>query len=276
MYELGRKRFYWEARTLARIDHAFIVRVVNYLEVFNTVYMVARFEEGRTFGAWLAGLSEPPTQTDLDRITRHLSEAVAELRAQEVLHCGIAPQDILVRPDGTPILLRLGLARQAIDVKKKVMGRKSHGASHAEERAMSEGLYEPWTEVHALAAMLYRAATGRAIDDPEFAPQIEYGLPRPVPSAVKLAAGRYRMNFLAAIDRALLPDPAERPQTIEAFRELTLAPYVPPDDPPPSPAISVAIDEPPAPSDRFDPWITPIAVTLALACVCIIIILVTL
>jgi serine/threonine protein kinase len=271
IYEFGRKRFYWEARMLARIRHPFIVGVDDIPEVFNTVYMVARFEEGRTFGAWLDGLSEPPTQAELDRITEHLSDAVAELRAQEVVHCGIAPNDIIVRPDGTPVLLHLGLARQAIDVKKKVMGRKSHGASHAEERAMNEGLFEPWNEVHALAALLYRAVTGRAIDDPESAPPIEYALPRSVPPAVDFAAGRYRMNFLAAIDQALLLDPTKRPQTIEAFRDLTLAPYVAPDDPPPPAAALAEIDERPASPEGFGPWFTPVAVALALTGVCFII-----
>jgi serine/threonine protein kinase len=75
-FEWGRTSFLREARTLARFDHASIVRVTRVFEANSTAYMVMRLEQGRSYEAWLKDLGRPPTQEELDRITNSLLDAL--------------------------------------------------------------------------------------------------------------------------------------------------------------------------------------------------------
>ena len=67
-----------------------------------------RFEEGDSFEAWLRSLVRPPSQEELDRIVAPLLEALQMMHAKDFLHRDIAPDNILVRRDGSPVLLDFG------------------------------------------------------------------------------------------------------------------------------------------------------------------------
>ncbi|MCB1550034.1 MAG: serine/threonine protein kinase, partial [Hyphomicrobiaceae bacterium] len=111
LFEWGRTGFLDEARTLARFDHPAIVRVIRVFEALNTAYMVLKFEEGQSLKSWLDGLARRPTQDELDRIVGPLLDALEVLHASDFLHRDIAPDNIIVRPDGSPVLLDFGSAR---------------------------------------------------------------------------------------------------------------------------------------------------------------------
>ena len=113
-FEWGRSNFLQEARTLARFEHPNIVRVTRVFEANSTAYMVMRFEQGRNFEAWLTSLGRPPTQDELDAITAAVLRALETMHAANFLHRDIAPDNIIVRADGTPVLLDFGAARRAV------------------------------------------------------------------------------------------------------------------------------------------------------------------
>ena len=99
---------------LARFDHASIVRVTRVFEANSTAYMVMRLEQGQSYEAWLKDLGRPPTQEELDRITNSLLDALEMIHKGNILHRDIAPDNIVVRRDGTPVLLDFGAARRAV------------------------------------------------------------------------------------------------------------------------------------------------------------------
>src|SRR5262245_32716833 len=76
--------------------------------------MVMRFEQGRSLEDWLEGLGRSPTQEELDRIVAPILDALQTLHAENFLHRDIAPDNIIVRADGTPVLLDFGAARRAV------------------------------------------------------------------------------------------------------------------------------------------------------------------
>src|SRR6476659_2606249 len=75
-FDWGRANFLQEARTLARFEHASIVRVTRVFEANSTAYMVMRFERGKSFEDWLQQLGRLPTQEELDRIVAPLLDAL--------------------------------------------------------------------------------------------------------------------------------------------------------------------------------------------------------
>jgi serine/threonine protein kinase len=219
-YKWGLERFLEEAQTLARFDHPNVVRVHRYFRANNTGYMVLKFEEGGSFKAWLKGLKRPPLQTELDRMLAPLLDALELIHKADFLHRDIAPDNIMVRKDGSPVLIDFGSARGALASQSRtVSALVKPGYSPYEQYATSGANQGPWTDIYALGATLYHAITGkRPPDAPSRVVKDEY-----VP-AREAAPGAYRTTFLDAIDQALRIEVGQRPQRVADWRGPLLAP----------------------------------------------------
>jgi serine/threonine protein kinase/WD40 repeat protein len=219
-YKWGLERFIEEAQTLARFVHPNIVRVYRYFRANNTGYMVLHFEEGGSFKAWLRNLKRAPRQPELDRIVAPLLDALETVHAGDFLHRDIAPDNIIIRKDGSPVLIDFGSARGEIaSHSKTVSALVKPGYSPYEQYATTSRQQGPWTDIYALGATLYHALAGkRPPDAPSRMVSDEY-----VP-AREAALSSYRPTFLAAIDKALRLEITERPQSIADWRRELLAP----------------------------------------------------
>ncbi len=219
-FQWGLDRFIDEAQTLARFDHPNIVRVFRYFKTNGTAYMVLTFEEGQSLKNWLRGLGRAPRQRELDDMLAPLLEALETVHAADYLHRDIAPDNIMIRTDGTPVLIDFGSARGEIASRSRtVSALVKPGYSPYEQYAESGVRQGPWTDIYALGATLYHAISGKR--------------PHDAPSRVvkddlsplqEVALASYRPRFLAAVDRALRLDPDARPQSIAAWRGDLLAP----------------------------------------------------
>lgn len=219
-YRWGLDRFIEEAQTLARFSHPNIVRVYRYFKANNTAYMVLHFEEGQSLKAWLKGLGRAPRQKELDAIVAPLLDALELIHKQDFLHRDIAPDNIIIRKDGAPVLIDFGSARGEIAAHSKtVSALVKPGYSPYEQYAETSRKQGPWTDIYALAATLYHAITGkRPADSPSRMVKDDL-----IP-AREAAQGAYRAGFLAAIDHALALQTESRPQSIAAWRGALLAP----------------------------------------------------
>jgi hypothetical protein len=217
-FEWGRTSFLQEARMLARFRHPSIVRITRVFEANSTAYMVMEFEEGRSLEAWLKTLERLPTQAELDRIVAPLLDALELMHADKFLHRDIAPDNIIIRPDGTPVLLDFGAARRAMAEQSRVLtGIIKAGYSPQEQYATDGRLQGPWSDFYALGATLYRVVTGKP---PEEA-TLRVGDDQ-TPPATKTALGKYRSEFLTAIDACLNVDRKKRPQSVAELRPMLL------------------------------------------------------
>src|SRR5262245_37487245 len=161
-YKWGLERFIEEAQTLARFVHPNIVRVYRYFRANNTAYMVLHFEDGGSFKAWLKGLKRAPRQPELDRILKPLLEALEMVHAGDFLHRDIAPDNIIIRKDDSPVLIDFGSARGEIATHSKtVSALVKPGYSPYEQYATDGRRQGPWTDIYALGATLYHAISGK-------------------------------------------------------------------------------------------------------------------
>jgi serine/threonine protein kinase len=218
-YQWGLDRFLDEAQTLALFDHRNICRVYRYFRANNTGYMVLHFEEGASLKGWIKGLGRAPRQAELDLIVAPLLEALEIVHAADFLHRDIAPDNIMVRNDGSPVLIDFGSARGDIaQHSRKVSALVKPGYSPYEQYAETGKQQGPWTDIYALGATLYHCITGkRPPDSPSRIVKDEYV------SAKDAAIASYRPKFLAAIDRSLMLDIDKRPPTVQAWRAELLA-----------------------------------------------------
>jgi serine/threonine protein kinase len=219
-YQWGLNRFIDEAQALALFDHRNIVRVYRYFKANSTAYMVLQFEEGASLKNWLKDLGRAPRQRELDKMVAPLLDALELIHAQNFLHRDIAPDNIIIRTDGSPVLIDFGSARGEIAKHTRtVSALVKPGYSPYEQYAETAKQQGPWTDIYALAATLYHAVTGkRPSDSPTRIVKDEL-----VPAG-DAAIGAYRKGFLAAIDRGLVLDIDKRPPSIAAWRGDLLAP----------------------------------------------------
>jgi hypothetical protein len=219
-YQWGLDRFISEAQTLARFDHPNIVKVYRYFQANNTAYMVLHFEEGQSLKGWLKALGRAPRQRELDDILKPLLDALETIHAADFLHRDIAPDNIIIRKDGSPVLIDFGSARGEIAQHSRTLSALvKPGYSPYEQYAETGHRQGPWTDIYALAATLYHAVSGKR---PADAPSRVVN--DTLAPAREVAISSYRVNFLAAIDRALALDIDARPVSIRAWRGDLLAP----------------------------------------------------
>jgi serine/threonine protein kinase len=214
-FRAGLKSFINEARLLARFDHHSLVKVYRFWEANGTAYMVMPYYEGMTLRDGLRRFSAPPDEAWLLALLTPLIEALAVLHAAQCYHRDIAPDNImLLKGSGRPVLLDFGAARRVIgDMTQALTVILKPGYApveqYAEVATMKQG---PWTDVYALAAVVYFAIQGKT--PPPSVGRLMSDTYVPLATA---AAGRYTERFLRAIDHALSVRPEHRPPSVQAL-----------------------------------------------------------
>ena len=215
-YKAGLKSFVAEARLLARFDHASLVKVYRFWEENGTAYMVMPFYEGQTLEDALAGLDHVPGEAELRAWLKPVLNAVAMLHEGGVWHQNIGPDNIVLTPVG-PVLFGFGSAQQAIAALEHTPAAalKPGFAAIEQYGSAAETKRGAWTDLYALAAVIYTAITGSAP-----AAAADRLATDPVRPLSVVAAGLYGERFLAAIDAAMAVEPERRPQDHQQFRAL--------------------------------------------------------
>ena len=212
----GLKGFVNEARLLARFDHPSLIKVYRFWEENGTAYMVMPYCEGPTLKAALTELGHVPSEAELRTWLKPILNAVTMLHDGGVWHQNIGPDEILLTPFG-PVLLGFAAAAHAIEAMnhRPAAALKAGFAAieqYGSEAATTRG---PWTDLYALAAVVYAAITGS-----EPAPAADRLASDRIRPLAIVAAGLYSARFLTAIDAAMAVQPKQRPADHTEFRAL--------------------------------------------------------
>ena len=215
-YQAGLKSFIAEARLLARFDHRSLVKVYRFWEENDTAYMVTPFYEGPTLEAALGELDHVPAEAELRAWLKPVLNALSLLHEGGVWHQNIGPDSIVLTPVG-PVLFGLGSAEQTIAslAHTPAVALKPGFAAIEQYGNVAGSTRGPWTDLYALAAVIYAAITGAAP-----AAAADRLAQDPVRPLSLVAAGLYDERFLAAIDAAMAVEPERRPQDHHQFRAL--------------------------------------------------------
>ncbi|MDJ0948430.1 MAG: serine/threonine-protein kinase [Alphaproteobacteria bacterium] len=219
-FEWGLERFLQEAQTLARFKHPNIVPVHRFFVANGTAYLVMNYEEGESLADYFKRKGTL-READIWPILIPLLDGLAEVHKAGFLHRDIKPGNIVLRSDGSPVLLDFGSARQALGRKSKSLTAVVTAGFAPVEQYGSGGEQGPWTDIYALAAVLYRAVTGLAPpESPDRATAILRGGRDPMAPALEAAKGRCSARVLAAIDKGLAVLETERPKSVDDWRTL--------------------------------------------------------
>lgn len=199
-----------ERTVLSKVRHPNMVRLIDSGERDGIGYSVLAREEGvslnRLPAAWRAAMG----QRTLIELLDPLLEALEEVHGAGFLHGDLSPGNILLRPDGQPLLLDFESAAPLAAAPGESGPAAATPGFAAPERGTGDS-QGPWTDVYALAAVAYWLIVGRAPQDDGAGDA----------SLARAAAGdkRYSPEFLGAIDVALSDTPEARPASAADWRE---------------------------------------------------------
>ena len=219
-FGIGLDSFYNEGRLLARFDHPSLVRVFRFWKANGTAYMAMQYYPGQTLKEARRQMPAPPDEAWLRLFVDRLLGALETLHAQGVYHRDIAPDNILLLPDGQPVILDFGSARRVIGDRTQSLTailkpNYSPVEQYADDAGMRQGGY---TDLYALGGTVYFMLCGK-----EPIPAVMRAVRDSFPVLALSPAEPFQhvsSEFLAAIDWALGVSPDDRPQTVADLRNV--------------------------------------------------------
>jgi Protein kinase domain len=158
-----RERFAQEAQLLARVRHRHVVAVHDKGEDPAGPYLVMDLVAGRPLNEVFR--RGPLAPREAVRIALALAGGLAAAHAEGVLHRDLKPHNVVLRPDGEPVLLDFGLARTigAAGLTKTgaLLGTPAFMAPEQAAGDSTRALDER-TDVYGLGTILFCLAAGRA------------------------------------------------------------------------------------------------------------------
>jgi hypothetical protein len=158
----ARDRFNREAKAVARLDHAGVVRIYALGEHEGVLFICMEYLEGGSLQELLR--RGPPEVRAAADLVRQLALAVQHAHENRVLHRDLKPGNVLLTAGGAPKVTDFGLAK-LLDIDDDltqtgaVLGTPSYMApEQAEGRS---GQVRECTDIWALGAILYECLTGR-------------------------------------------------------------------------------------------------------------------
>ena len=216
-FRYGMKCFFEEGRSLAGLSHPNVVRVLNFFRANETVYMVMRYERGRTLQEHIQARRGTIKENFIRRVFTLLLNGLREVHSNKLLHLDIKPANIYIRNDGTPVLIDFGAARQTlIEGGLKLNPMYTPGFAPPEQYENRE-LFGPWSDIYSIGASMFACLAGAA---PQAADQ-RAEKDRYV-STTRLWQGRYSRQLLETIDWCLELDHLQRPQSVLAMQKVLL------------------------------------------------------
>lgn len=165
-----RSRFLLEARTAARLDHPGVVKVYDFGEQQDTLFIIMEFIDGINLQQKLDELRSQRQRLSLIeavQIVRQIALALDYTHKQGILHRDIKPANIMLKQEASeglrfrPVLTDLGLAR-LIDSQRLTQVGTSIGTPTymAPEQALGEPT-DARADVYSLGILLYELAVGQ-------------------------------------------------------------------------------------------------------------------
>lgn len=159
-YERFQKKFLDEAQLIYQYrNHPNIVEVKHLFRENNTAYYTMEYLEGVDFGKLIRLWGPQIEWARMKSIIGQVVLALGAIHESGLIHCDISPDNVYVQKDGTAKLIDFGAAKNFIEGPSSIIFLKKGYAPL--EQYISNGKLGPWTDIYALAVMIYFSMTGK-------------------------------------------------------------------------------------------------------------------
>jgi serine/threonine protein kinase len=210
------ERFKREARSVAQLQHANIVTVIDRGEEDGRQFIVFEYIEGENLKEHVVRKGRLDVREALE-IADEVARGLAFAHGQGLIHRDVKPQNVLLNGDGRAKVTDFGIAR-TLDVDGMTQTGTILGTSNyiAPEQASGQPV-DAHSDVYALGAVLYELLAGEVpFPGESFVAVAMKHMHEPAPNLLDVRRD-VPLRVAAAVDRALEKDPEQRFPTMDAF-----------------------------------------------------------
>jgi tRNA A-37 threonylcarbamoyl transferase component Bud32 len=154
-----RARFQREARTIARLEHRYILPVHDVREDDGISYMVMRYIDSGDLGDLIASHSLSIARAA--QLVAQVAEALAYAHRQGIIHRDVKPANVLLSRDGDALLTDFGIAK----IYEETLQLTSEGMmvgtpTYMAPEQLQGRPVDARSDIYALGVVLYQALTG--------------------------------------------------------------------------------------------------------------------
>jgi len=216
-FRAGMKCFFEEAGAIAHLEHPNVVRVLDFFRAHETVYLVMRYERGRSLHEHIKSRRGPVEELWMRNTFAQLLDGLREVHAHKLLHLDIKPANVYLRNDGSPVLIDFGAARQVLSAEGMTLPLAYTPGFAPPEMHGPRELLGPWSDVYSIGATMYACLAAAAPQPAEERLQSDLVVP-----ASRAFAGKYAAELLQIVDWCLELDHLRRPQSVLALQKSLL------------------------------------------------------
>ncbi|MEO7325940.1 MAG: serine/threonine-protein kinase [Dokdonella sp.] len=174
----ARERLKRERQVLAGLEHANIARLYDGgTTPQGEPYLIMEFVDGMSLGLWMA-----QKQPSLDArlvLFEQLCRAVHAAHQQMIVHCDLKPSNVMVRADGSPVLLDFGIARLIDPAGNSRTATLAATPAYASPEQLAGQPVTLASDIFGLGIILYELLAGRVPDRRSPTPSYDGELPSP-------------------------------------------------------------------------------------------------
>ena len=218
-------RFYGEARMMAAFRHPGVVEVYDYASAGETAgdddcaYLVMAYVEGEPLSAILKEQGRLDV-TETMSIVAQTANALHAAHEHGTIHRDVKPGNLIVKPNGTVILVDFGVARSNAVTSMTGLNAIVGTALYMAPEQVAKGNVTPATDIYALGAVAYHCIAGVPPFDGDNALQVALrhleDEPEPLPAEVP-------EPVRALITKAMSKHPADRFSGAAEFADAAMA-----------------------------------------------------
>ncbi len=234
-WDITRREFIEEARTVARFSHPGIVNVYFVWEENSTAYQAMEFLDGESAGALVekGKLGESEAVSIIEKV----ADALATLHASGFIHRDLKPDNIVQTKDGRTVLIDFGTAKQFVREKTQKLNPVLTPGYAPLEQYSSQARFDHRLDIYALGATLYHLLTGEI---PVSAVERAAGVDLP---SVRDKNPLVSVSVSDAVERAMAVKVGDR---FDEVRDFARALRSTKQTPPPQPQVPRNVSPPPS------------------------------
>lgn len=216
LFYYNRDKFEREARNLSTLSHPNIVKVLEAFHANGTTYYSMEYIDGISLDKKIAQSPQGRMPlTEAIETLKQISAAIAFMHSRNMLHLDVKPGNVMMRKDGTAVLIDFGLSKQYTSdgepESSTKVGAGTPGYAPIEQVSYHEGKGFPtMMDVYALGGTLFKMLTGQR--PPEASEILNEGFPTDSLRQLFIPD-----NIVNSISKAMAPLKKDRWQTVDEF-----------------------------------------------------------
>jgi len=216
-----RERFSQEAKTHSKLDHPNIVKLLDYKERKDGLFLIMEYVDGKQLDEHIKKVTGPIPEKDLTTLFTQILDAIGYAHKKGLVHRDIKPSNIMIDKEGRIKVLDFGIAKMQEEEKGLTKtGIQIGTAAYMSPEQVDAKKVDKLSDIYSLGVTLFYMAVGKSpySDDTNSFRIQEKIMREPFPTASDIYPGVSK-KLEAIILKSTQKDKKDRYKSCEEFKK---------------------------------------------------------